>query len=274
MSNQKEIWMVRIGNHICGPYKTSTVQNLILEQKISEIDEIALPCKSWCYVRDRSEFLETFKKLQLNSSKRFGATSSSASLTETENITDSTRNDQTKELKPLKTQDTKTAPLLEFNDLKVKSKGLNIGKGLAQYSKRRKKISLVLIPGVLFLFLGGYFFGYNKLAYNPLELFTGERQRALEIAWASGDYEKAFKAMQASKSFLKKYRNKYAALLLMRGNEFNLADKALDLVSNKVSSEWKNLKGLSEQYKGRRDLAEGYFLSVLKKKPKLYSKFN
>ncbi len=264
MSDEKKIWMVRIESQICGPYETSTVEKLILEEKVSEVDEVALPCKTWCYVRDRAEFAEIFKKIQSNSSVKSRSSLSSKSFTGTEDITDIMESERTKELKLSEAKGTGTNPVIEFNNLKVNSKNLNTRQGFVKPPKKKKNISLIVILGMIFIALGGYFFGFNKLAYNPLELFTGETQKNLDIAWASGDYEKAFKAIQTSKGFLKKYRNKYAALLLMRGNKFNLAEKNLDLASNKVSLEWKNLKGLSEQYRGRLDLAESYFLSVLK----------
>ncbi len=268
MSEQKKIWMVRIGDHVCGPYETAAVESLIQEQRISEIDEIALPCKGWYYVRDRGEFLDTLESLKTNSFTKQGSATGTAAtaITGTENITQLTRGDRTEELTLSKDADTKTTPLVDFNGLGVDKNDPHFGQApnTMDTPERRKKFSLVSVFVVLLVICGAYFFGPEKIKYNPMALLKGEAKKNLEVSWASGDYEGALKALQGSKSLLGQHRNKYAALLLMRGNEFNLAEKTLEIVTDKATVGWKNLKGLSEQYRGQEDLAESYFLSVLK----------
>lgn len=261
MSEQKKIWMVRIGDHMCGPYETAAVESLIREQKVSEIDEVALPCRGWNYIRDRGEFIGTLESLKSNS---FAKVSSQAtSLTGTENITQLTGGDRTEELTFSKLQNTKTAPLVEFDALNLEQKPLEANVILASKRKKPKLIFLVIALGAAALAF--FLFGPTDVVYNSMDLLRGQGKKTFKISWASGDYNEAFKLLNGDKNLLNKNRNKFAAITLMRGNEFGRAEKSLDLVTDKVSVEWKNLKGLAEQYSGKNERAESYYLSVLKK---------
>ncbi len=272
MSGQKKIWMVRIGDHMCGPYETATVESLIKEQKISEIDEIALPCKGWNYVRDRGEFIGTLETLKSNSfSAKYSKTGES---TGTENITQLSAGERTEELTLSKMQDIKTHPLIEFDSVSVKLKKENVvsrpGTGRTPVKSSSKRMNKVVPLLIFVLLLGGFvlfLFGDAGTAYSPLSLLKGQGGEAFRISLESGNYEEAFKILNGNKSLLTKNRNEFAAVVLLRGDEFNRAEKTLNSVVDKVSAEWKNLKGLSEQYKGKLEKAESYYLSVLKKAP-------
>jgi len=273
MEDTRKIWMLRIGDHLKGPYETKTVKSLILTHKISEIDELALPCKSWSYVRDRKEFAESLQQLRSASFTRMSK--DSESYTGTEKLADLTQGDQTLELTSADSVDIKTEPLSGFDSLGLEHPKLDLDKlrldqrsqQPAQKSGYRFVLWLIVIAAV---FSGGYFYSSSQLEFNPLvflKQLNSDYSSKFNMSWDAGDYAKALQNLKAQKSLKNKHSLKYAVLLLLSNNDFNSADVALEAASNKTTAGWKNAKGLIEFKSGRFDSAESYFLSALEQNP-------
>jgi tetratricopeptide (TPR) repeat protein len=262
--------MLRIGDHVRGPFETEAVKSLILSNKVSEIDEIALPCKSWSYVRDRSDFAETLKSLRSSSFTKSNNDSLTSSYTGTENITDSASGEKTQELTSANMTDTHTTPLSDFDNLELQKATLDIDKikstARAVPNPNASKSNSRLFIMILFVASicgGGYLYSTNQLNYNPMALLNQDYTEKFNSSWESGDYTDALKHLKAQKSLVSKNRLKYSVLLLLKGNDFVSAEAALDQVENKSSADWKNVKGLIEFKSGRFDSAESLFLSAL-----------
>ena len=270
MSESGKIWMLRIGDHVRGPFETEAVKSLILAHKITEIDEISLPCKSWSYVRDRFEFSETLKNLRSSSFTKSNNDSLTTSYTGTENLNEFTSSsDRTEEL-TTSGMDTQTTPLSDFDNLELNKPVFDVDKikQSAESSKSHivKKSSSRLFLMIIFLgsILGvGFLYSTSQISYNPMALLSQDYTEKFNMSWDSGDYSDALKHLKAHKSLMAKNRLKYSALLLIKGNDFDSAATALEQVENKSSAEWKNVKGLIEFKNGRFDSAESLFLNSL-----------
>ena len=270
MSSLGKIWMVRIGDHVRGPFETEAVKSLILAQKISEIDEIALPCKSWGYIRDRAEFIKTFQSLKSSSFGRVG--SDHTSLTGTENLSEFTTS-KTEELTFSKQMDTKTTPLSDFQDIDLRKETLDLEKlknkkaaRVPAHQKSKSKLRFVVFA--VFLIFGGlnYYFT-NNLGYSPLALLKNDFAVKFKTNWESGNFEKALKQMQGDKSLINEHTIEYVALLLIQNSDFRSVEQALNEVEDKTSADWKNLSGLLEFKKNNFDSAESFFLGALESQP-------
>lgn len=271
MKMEEKIWMVRIGDHVRGPFETEAVKSLILSHKISEIDEIALPCKSWTYLRDRADFADTLKSLRSSSFTKSNVDSLTSSYTGTENLVDLTSSgERTEELTSANAMDTRTTPLSDFENLELARPTLDVDKmkSAAQSdpvpnSKKSKSRLAAMVLFVGAVFGGGYYFMTSKLNYNPIALLNQDYTLKFNMSWDSGNYKEALKHLKAQKSLINKNRLKYAVLLLLKDNDFDSAGAALEQVADKNSAEWKNVKGLFDFKSGRFDSAESLFLSAL-----------
>gem|GEM_PF-3537800 len=271
MQETGKIWMVRIGDHVRGPYETETIKSLILSHKISEIDEIALPCKSWTYVRDRKDFAVTLASLKSSSFTKPNKDSLTSSYTGTEDMGEFTpSSDRTDELTSANAMDTRTTPLSDFQNLELENRPLDVDKlkssaYMPNISDPKRSGSKILITTVLIFAIlgGGYFYMTKKLNYDPIAMLTMDYTEKFTMSWESGDYAEALKNLKAQKSLIKKHRLKYVALLILKGNDFDSLSVALKQVEDKSSADWKNLKGLIEFNRGQFDSAESLFLSAL-----------
>jgi tetratricopeptide (TPR) repeat protein len=267
MSGSEKLWMMRIGDHICGPYSTTSVEALIREQRVSEVDEVALPCKGWVYVRDQEEFLSALNIVKTESFSSFDKSSSADSQgTQTENVTEISDADKTEELHSVGMGgETQTVPLSEINN----------DEGLGDFqpelvnkkNKQKKKKVSFLLSFAFFGIVAFILLSSKTLDYSSISFWGGKNKKEFQIAWESGDYQSATRALLSDESLLRKNQEKYAALLLMRKNDFNLAGQSLSMVEDKTSAEWKNLKGLSKHYNKKGDEAGGFYLSALKTDP-------
>jgi len=275
MDDTGKIWMLRIGDHLKGPYETEAVKSLILTHKISEIDELALPCRSWSYVRDRKEFADSLQQLRSASFTRTAKDSPTTSYTGTEKLGDFTQSDRTLEVTTSKSPELKTEPLSDFDSLGLERPKLDLDRlktGLRAQEQVEKSKSRFVIWFFLILavFSGGYYYSSSQLEFNPIEFLkqlNKDYSSKFNMAWDAGDYSEALKSLRAQKSLAAKHSLKYAVLLLLSNNDFNGAEEALQSATNKTSAGWKNVKGLIEFKSGRLDSAESFFLNALEQNP-------
>lgn len=268
MSEQKKIWMVRLGDHVCGPYETLAIESLIQQQKITEIDEIALPCKGWEYIRDRGEFLDLLDDIRSNSFNRSAGPSGTPEtpVSGTENITQIEAHDRTEELDhEAPTEDTKTLPIVNFGELAIDQKSGRRLKPFGEAVSFGEKKSKKKLIAVACLIVAGAATFFKSQGYNPSKMINMVSQEDFNEAWQAGDYSKSLQILKSKESLKNKNRLHYAAALLMKRNEFSGAEQILEASKDKDSSKWKNLKGLSSQYSDELDVAESNYLSVLKK---------
>jgi len=181
--------MVRVGDHILGPYETDTINSLIKSHKISEIDEVALPCKSWGFVRDRKDFQEALASLKSSSFSKPSSSGSGTNYTGTEDIGELTSSDDTMELTSSDKIDTKTAPIPDFKVPEGESPILDINriKSFSQpkpVTSNNQKFRKFLFAFALVMFgVGGYLYSSETFDYNPLDLLTQNYDSKFQINW-------------------------------------------------------------------------------------------
>ena len=274
MEENQKYWLLRIEQTIYGPFETQKVVDLITKGRVSEIDEAALPRDRWYYVRDLQEFMRAVElQRKINSRKKaHDETKGSGSATSTEALAN-VADEKTRELKGLDVM-TNTLPIPNISREELMaigdsdrarplySHGNNSSSEFSSKSKF-KKIAFLLLSLIV---IG---VGLSVAFQDKLIKVINDGRSALNSekpleSWFNKDYEKAYELFKRTEVVQNEHPVKYAALILKKTKDFELAKPLLDKASakEKKSNAWINLNAVTYLYENNLDEAETFLKSI------------
>jgi tetratricopeptide (TPR) repeat protein len=158
----EKVWLIKASDQVTGPYSQNEITQLLLEYKITILDEVARPFSRWEFIRHNKSLMDQLELL-IRVTQQAKAQDTVASITKTK----------------------KTNKSITFDKFFIENLNFKL------LSRKKKRLSLILI-GILFFstsfLIYLYFFKIDKVHLMELNQMALEAQKLYELS----DYKKSY----------------------------------------------------------------------------------